>query len=71
MKTSHEPNNFPFLFSFFVLAALQSKQSPHHPIPEQSLNTLSLYPLLNVTEQLLRPYNKKQRYSFYCCTVNF
>jgi hypothetical protein len=52
MKTSHEANHFPFLFSFFVPPPpRQSKQSPHHPIPEHSLNTLSLYHLLNLTEQ--------------------
>jgi hypothetical protein len=63
MKTSHEANNFPFLFSFFALLPLQSKQSPHHPILEHSKNTISLGPLLNVTEQVLRPHNKKQRHS--------
>jgi len=31
--------------------------SLHRPIPEHILNTLNLYPLLNVTEQVLRPYN--------------
>jgi len=68
MKKNQETNNIPFLFSFFVLTPLQSKQSPHNPIPEHSLNTLSLYSLLNVTEQVLRPYNKNN-VSVFCILI--
>jgi len=42
-KKNQEANNFPFLFSFFVLTPLQFKQSPHHPFPEHSLNIFLIF----------------------------